>query len=1418
MLLTLSQFSQAELVKRNPEPKLPEIKINSDALTFKPHNFIDVSKYLPSLTSDLQITSSIGSLGWSDEGQNYPIKDTDLQNVNYMKFVEPLPQGLYNLGAMKFYYDGDFGDGDKKKNVKKCVFVGYEHPNNVWQDQTDLSQEECHRADMSMTGEDDLVTVWITQEGEGDAKKTYVNLRVTHLKKKVKDIYKFEDTLGLFTNKEYITSGFLQYSIPNVVPSSKDLPFGIKGMIYTRENTSKQGSFYFVQHQDSNQLGLGEGEKFKITPVSLELKENLKATWMDCTFNRELKDDVKYLLQKCVINVKNTSTNEWQSLQEWKVKCLKSGCTAEFVKDLETPSKGEHSCIQNGVISYGGDNTQISYDSKNQKVRVCSINQYTGKQSCSEGPGNLNLQDGEYIDAMFGNSQWFEIQIRKVGTLSSPRRIFGSSNFDKLVPEEAKSEINLEKDYYILSAQNSQIGKSKFVRAGFFGMSIVNKDNAQVGIYNSMDYYLTIKKNDKPNSEFKFDTPREEQVTQETVKTATIKFLDKKTQKSFTVDVKYEFIDYWYAPEFKNENKEGSTFSVVNSYNTKDDYIYKELPLKLQGDFMSTPPWPDSTSEVKNPSVKVYFYPSYQTKEDVIGPYVPDKIHTTEKDRHSYFASMDIPNLGRVNIECDGKELAYINYKKETSIGMNIRHMGIKCEQAYKRSHIKSFFTKHYDPETDSYTYHILKIINKTGKGDYIIRKIYNLELFDQMLSNAIELDDYTIGSYAFDKFGTPRYQTIFSFDKTYLQIRYLNAENLGKLTIAAFNDSNQIKSRLEASINIDLISSDNITSPRLKKEEDRVKLKNAEEFTLNADDVFVIDDANVIVTKNEKLNDKLKTSFTFEMDKDYGFSNFPHEDASQKIVQVKKDHRHKTDSNKLVPSTLVYFLTKQFKTKESSPLDNKYTLQIWNLSGDFEKPDSWKQSWSLDLNDKYIHQTDFLDLRKKTGENPDFLIYGLYSGVKPFDNGFKQFFAVDRSKAVKEYQIPNGVILNKIYIVSEDFFIGVDMAGKLHKFKFNYSSAEGISKIDSKAEETLANFSKMGMTTFIDKYLVIFAPTKSSIQAKSILNVFIYNSKTGETVSFKNTIDEKKFSDLFSIQQIDLMVDPKTDGLYFDAVLDSETKEFFRVLRFQITSSKDSGVTLSLIDKDPITRYSKPVLFNKMMCKPTKNYVNCIVHSIIEKKDGIYYLGYKRGTTPPKVSGPNPNTKLLERNNTILRGENKKDRIYTYRQTMLNMYHTLDALVIGCYTHNIVGYVDVKTFTHNGFQITSESIRTIEQTGTSKFVKKKNKEEDAGFNPINDFSITFPQMNYWSSNKLELKPSDWIFIKSKKLFYIIAFSIVGLLLLGFLLYICIVCIKKRNNEFVDPYEEIEIDDEKNQSYHSMADSRDRMSSVLGED
>jgi hypothetical protein len=250
VLVSMSQFSKAELVKRDPFPTFPDIKVNSDALTFLPHNFIDVRKYLPSSAENLEVTSSIGDMQWNDEGQNYPINEEDLKDTNYMKFVELIPQGLFNLGSIKFYYDGPFGEGDAKKDVKACALVGYEHPNNVWQDKIELSQEQCHRVDMSETNEDDIITTWITQEGEGDAKKTFVNVRIRHLKSKEQHVDKFEDTLGLFANNEYLSTSFVQYKRPNVVPGSKDLPFGMKGMIYTRQNTSKQGSFYFFEHED----------------------------------------------------------------------------------------------------------------------------------------------------------------------------------------------------------------------------------------------------------------------------------------------------------------------------------------------------------------------------------------------------------------------------------------------------------------------------------------------------------------------------------------------------------------------------------------------------------------------------------------------------------------------------------------------------------------------------------------------------------------------------------------------------------------------------------------------------------------------------------------------------------------------------------------------------------------------------------------------------------------------------------------------------------------------------------------------------------------------------------------------------------------------------------------------------------------
>jgi hypothetical protein len=202
---------------------------------------------------------------------------------------------------------------------------------------------------------------------------------------------------------------------------------------------------------------------------------------------------------------------------------------------------------------------------------------------------------------------------------------------------------------------------------------------------------------------------------------------------------------------------------------------------------MSTPSWKDKPFEEK-PSVNVKFYPSYHTKDRLIGPYVPEKIHDGEQDRKSFFATMDIENLGSIDIECDGKQLAFINYKKGAAIGMNIRNYKIPCEHVYVRPHIKSFFMKFYDEESQTFIYHVMKIVNKTGKGDFVIRKVYKLKLFDQLLSNAIEIDDFTLGSYAYNKDGHPIYQTIFSFNKTYLKIEYLNGEKLDKFTIPAYD------------------------------------------------------------------------------------------------------------------------------------------------------------------------------------------------------------------------------------------------------------------------------------------------------------------------------------------------------------------------------------------------------------------------------------------------------------------------------------------------------------------------------------------------------------------------------------------------------------------------------------------------------
>jgi len=159
------------------------------------------------------------------------------------------------------------------------------------------------------------------------------------------------------------------------------------------------------------------------------------------------------------------------------------------------------------------------------------------------------------------------------------------------------------------------------------------------------------------------------------------------------------------------------------------------LPLTLEGDYVITPEWTDKPKD-QNPDVIVKMYPSYNTKHEVSGSIYPKKLHDIKNEDRSVHQAIQIDGLGFVNIECDGNQLAYINYlgkdlENSSSVGMNIRSYGIPCELIYARQEIKSFLTEFKDKETSSYIYYIIRFMNTTGKGDFVIRRIYNNELFD---------------------------------------------------------------------------------------------------------------------------------------------------------------------------------------------------------------------------------------------------------------------------------------------------------------------------------------------------------------------------------------------------------------------------------------------------------------------------------------------------------------------------------------------------------------------------------------------------------------------------------------------------------------------------------------------------------------
>ena len=666
---------------------------------------------------------------------------------------------------------------------------------------------------------------------------------------------------------------------------------------------------------------------------------------MDCNFNREFEDgkDIAIVLkQKCFVSVHNSKTKEWKPVQEWDTSCKSDSCSTDSVKDNTHGLKGEHAAIQYGVLSHGPLNTKIGYDHEKKEVTIWAASQYTGEVVSETGPVFLELKEGEYISGMYGNSQWFEIQIRKKSELASPRRVFGSSTFDKLIPDFVKPDIDLKKDSYIVSCQNAQTSSSKFARAGFFGLNLIDRESIKLGIYTNIEYYLTINKADTLSLKSSEGSNSDE-------KTVTIVYTDKAAQKSVSVDLKFTFVDRFVQPEFKNDNDASLKYNVINSYDPKENSVFRHLPLKLKGDYMLTPVWKDKTQEGETPNLQIKFYPSYHTKEFEIGPILPSKFNSLKEERESYYAVLQVKDLGLVQIECDGKKLAYMNYisseKNGSTVGVNLKKYDINCESVYARPEIKSFFTKYLDTTKQTYEYYVLKFVNKTGKGDFVIRRIYNLELFDQILSNAIEIDDYTIGTYAFDDNMVAKYQTIFSFDKTYLKIEYLNGEDIAKPKIFAIDGTNQ--QRVDLEIELDLVDSENLSVPSFKPDADKKKIKDFTQFEIEMNEAFSFQDDNVLVSDLAEINPKLKTSFKYTLDIDHGLISFPDKEIGYRIHQAQKDWRLKLDKEDkdgkkpILYSTLSYYLTSYYAEadpSEKKQINKTYQLQVWNQINYFDK------------------------------------------------------------------------------------------------------------------------------------------------------------------------------------------------------------------------------------------------------------------------------------------------------------------------------------------------------------------------------------------------------------------------------------------------------------------------------------------------
>lgn len=1396
LLVVLVILTTAQSLKLKSRD-LPKVKINGDSVTFKPYHFIDFQDF-KSLNSDgLQVTASTGQVDWADEGFTLDIPFGLPQNANFMKFVEVVPQGLLNLGTLKYFYEPD------EKKDSRCVFLGLDYPNIVWEEQLEITEEQCHQADISQSNEDDVVLTWITHKGEGEAAKRYINLVIKELATKEKISYQFEDDQNIFTEKSYVTSRFVRYVDQKGATS---LEQGLLGLIYTRID-NKNGKIYTIKKVDLPRLSAEEKihqapvQNIKIGKVTLDSGAAEKLYSISCNFDKEFEVSPSAVIS-CYGNSKSAES-AFSDLTQ-----------IDFSFDQPSPkevksypaSASEKSMIQCGVLSCQKENSILKYNDVSKEIEIKYADPYTKKQMTKTSAIDLSISSDEYIHSMIANSEWFEIQIRKKGAFYSPRRFIGSTEFKKLVPSSfIKSQlIDPKTDSFILSVQNAQIGESVYSRAGFFGLSLIAREFAKISILYDVEYYLTIKKN-----------PQEitEGVNQDSQKTVKITYTDKATQESVSLDLQYEFINDWFIPKFSNPNKEGLSYELFDTFDNKDDVVNQFLPLTLEGDYVITPAWSDKPKD-QNPNVTVKMYPSYNTKHEVSGSVYPKKLHDIKNEDKSVHQAIQIDGLGFVNIECDGNQLAYINYlgkdlENSSSVGMNIRSYGIPCELIYARQEIKSFLTEFKDKETSSYIYYIIRFMNTTGKGDFVIRRIYNNELFDQIRHNAFEIDDMTIGSLAFDDQMQRKYTTFFTFNKTFLKIEYLNGDSIEALNLLAIN--RKTNAELKCLITVDLVNSTNIGPPIIREKEKRIKVSELTKFVgQNTEQIFSFDDFNSLVTDLTQINPKFKTSLTYEIDVNAPVTGAPSSFKSSVIVQILTDKREKVnkDQSSAVDSKLVFQLTQDYtENKSHLEIDHKYKFLVWNTNNKADKWNEWTKVMEYSTEGS-IHQVDFIDLRSEVPEKDgqDFLIYGLFrkgEGLAQTPNS--QFFTLFKDQ-LNTLEVPNQVILVSIYIVSKTFFIGTDSEGNIHKYSYEQGNMK-LTELSSLPEEQGADFGRMGKITFLDNILVIFAPSKSQSSEK-LLNVFVYDAKTGDSKFVENKLPITEYQELEFLQSIHMTINPNNKLLLFDLVLNSAVRTIFKVFQLKITQD-EKGFAIEPNTgnyaegcSEPYTDFSKPVLMDDIKCLTTDKFVVCFVHSFVNGQSGNYFLSWKKYS------------KCTETKSALsLSQDDKKKVSYTYRQTKLKPQSALSSFSYDSYRFNEIIFIEQKTGAAK-----DHVVKLTRLDGKLVIKKEASAAEDKNIK-ISDLSLIFNEINYWSSTDAKIDAEQWIEIgnsstkgeSSKLLLWILI--VCGVIAIGGLIFFCFV--KKQRQQLYDDREtyQMEIDDEK---YNSMDAGRSEKSdSVL---